>query len=52
MGFEKFKHKKKCGKRRFRNEFEARRHAQLYGLRAYPCQICNGWHLTSQDRRS
>lgn len=49
--FEKFKEKKDCGKDRFRNEFDANKKAKTYGLRAYHCYLCNGWHLTSQSKR-
>ena len=48
-----------CGKRRFRDKNEAlaalhritARVSKLAGdkpVRAYPCDYCNGWHLTSQ----
>lgn len=35
-------------KARYRNEHEAQRRANEIGLRAYECEICNGWHLTKQ----
>lgn len=47
--FEKFKKRKdKCRKVRFRNRFEAKKRARDLNMRAYPCNKCNGWHLTSQ----
>lgn len=42
----------KCGRKaRFREEAVAVRRARELGLRAYPCQRCSGWHLTSMAYR-
>jgi hypothetical protein len=46
--FIKIKRKNQCRKHRFRNIFEARRQADKHGMRAYPCNLCGGYHLTSQ----
>lgn len=47
-----------CGKRRFRDHSEAvsalqridAREGELAPVRAYECDRCHGWHLTSQAR--
>jgi len=44
------KHLRRCGatgKRIFRTQQGARLH--LTGMRAYRCEFCGWWHLTSQE---
>ncbi len=38
-------------KARFRNEHDAERQAKKHGLRAYTCEACDGFHLTSMALR-
>lgn len=38
-----------CGRKvRITTEAKAKRKAQRYGLRAYACEFCRGFHLTSK----
>lgn len=38
-------------KDRFADEHEANRRAKRFGLRAYECDACAGYHLTSKGAR-
>jgi len=42
------KQRDKCArKKRYADEVAANFFAAADGLRAYPCPVCSGWHLTS-----
>lgn len=45
-------HRSCARKHRFKTFFDANRKAIEYGMRVYDCNICKGFHLTSQPLKT